>query len=191
MRKDVVPDHVFTIPNLLTPDECARHVALSEGNGFEDAPITTSDGPRMRPDLRNNARVVLDDVALADSLWSRLAPHVPPVIEGTTPLGLNERFRCYRYDPGQTFAWHFDGAYTRPSGERSQLTFMVYLNDGFEGGETNFDLRYPHGEVTIVPKAGMALLFVHHLLHEGARIRSGRKYVLRSDVMYTAPARLP
>jgi prolyl 4-hydroxylase len=30
----------------------------------------------------------------------------------------------------------------------------------------------------------MALLFDHHLLHEGAAVMSGRKYVLRSDVMY-------
>jgi hypothetical protein len=59
---------------------------------------------------------------------------------------------------------------------------MAYLNDGFEGGETNFELL--HERITVSPKAGMALLFVHHLLHEGAPIRSGRKYVLRSDVMF-------
>ena len=62
---------------------------------------------------------------------------------------------------------------------------MVYLNDGFGGGSTNFDLRYPYGEVEVVPKAGMALLFVHSFRHEGAVVTSGAKYVLRSDVMYS------
>ena len=37
---------------------------------------------------------------------------------------------------------------------------------------------------TIVPRAGMALLFQHRVLHEGAPVRSGVKYVLRSDLMY-------
>jgi hypothetical protein len=30
----------------------------------------------------------------------------------------------------------------------------------------------------------MALIFEHQILHEGAAVISGRKYVLRSDVMY-------
>jgi len=36
----------------------------------------------------------------------------------------------------------------------------------------------------VVPRAGMALLFQHQLLHEGCVMESGVKYVLRSDVMY-------
>jgi predicted 2-oxoglutarate/Fe(II)-dependent dioxygenase YbiX len=190
MRHVVVPDLIFTVDDFLAPDECARYIAISESGGYADAPITTSAGPRMRPEVRNNARVIADDPALAAALWPRLAPHVPARIEGAVPVGINERFRFYRYDPGQTFAWHMDGYYERDRGDRSQLTFMVYLNDGYAGGETNFDLRYPHGAVSVVPKAGMALLFVHHLLHEGAPLREGRKYVLRSDVMYSRPPRL-
>ena len=31
----------------------------------------------------------------------------------------------------------------------------------------------------------MALCFVHYLLHEGAEVQSGRKYVMRTDVMYS------
>jgi hypothetical protein len=30
----------------------------------------------------------------------------------------------------------------------------------------------------------MALVFVHRQLHEGALVLQGRKYVLRTDVMY-------
>jgi hypothetical protein len=55
---------------------------------------------------------------------------------------------------------------------------MVYLNGGFSGGETNF------GEVRVTPETGLGLLFDHYLLHEGTAVISGRKYVLRSDVMY-------
>jgi len=185
-KQVVVPDHIFTISNFMAQEECVQYINLSENNGYSDAPITTASGYVMRPEVRNNARVILDDVELASSLWQRIAPFVPTPLEGRTALGLNERFRFYRYDVGQKFAPHYDGSFRRPNGEQSQVTFMVYLNDDFVDGETKFDLRYPHGEVSVVPKAGMALLFLHHLRHEGAPVQRGRKYVLRTDVMYSA-----
>ncbi len=62
------------------------------------------------------------------------------------------------------------------------MTFIVYLNEGFEGGETSFE--HNGGQLNVIPKTGMALVFVHHRCHTGAEVVSGRKYVLRSDVMY-------
>ena len=64
------------------------------------------------------------------------------------------------------------------------MTLMVYLNDIFEGGETVFN------ETTIKPQKGMALIFHHTLVHEGAAVTTGRKYVLRSDVMYDVAGRI-
>ena len=66
------------------------------------------------------------------------------------------------------------------NGEQSMLTFMLYLNGGFEGGATSFQ-----GGLSIKPEAGMILVFRHALYHEGAAVVSGRKYVLRSDVMFS------
>jgi prolyl 4-hydroxylase len=68
--------------------------------------------------------------------------------------------------------------------ERSLLTLMVYLNEGFEGGATAF---HDFG-VAVRPRTGMALLFQHRLLHEGCEVSAGVKYVLRSDVMYRSAA---
>ncbi|TMQ11763.1 MAG: hypothetical protein E6J90_18865 [Deltaproteobacteria bacterium] len=99
---------------------------------------------------------------------------------GWRAVGVNERFRCYRYEPGQRFAPHYDGAFRRSRTEQSELTFMVYLNDDFVGGDTAFHEL----DVVVRSKAGMALLFQHRLLHEGCVIRSGVKCVLRSDMMY-------
>ena len=56
---------------------------------------------------------------------------------------------------------------------------MIYLNEGFEGGETVFQ-RF----LGVKPACGKALVFFHRQLHEGAPVVSGRKYVLRTDVMY-------
>jgi len=76
-----------------------------------------------------------------------------------------------------------------PSWEESQLTFLMYLNEGMTGGETRFLRR--HGAdipqrpyLSVEPKEGMALRFMHSIWHEGAVVRNGKKYVLRTDVMY-------
>lgn len=134
---------------------------MSEGRGFEEALITTSLGAIRRPDVRNNDRVIWDDADLAWRLWQRLRAWAPAPVDGCDVLGLNERWRFYRYDVGQTFSAHYDGVFRRANGEHSQVTFMIYLNDGFAGGATKFDLRCPHGEVSIEPTQGMALLFLH------------------------------
>src|SRR5262249_52315647 len=163
----------YTIPSLLTPEECKDYIALSEGIGYEAAPITTSSGFVMRPDIRNNARVILDDVERAEMLWQRIRSEAQQILKGRQAIGLNERLRFYRYDPGERFAPHLDIPYRRGNGEESLLTFMVYLNDGFSGGETNFV------EVSVTPEIGLGLIFAHYLPHEGAAVTSGRKYVLR------------
>jgi predicted 2-oxoglutarate/Fe(II)-dependent dioxygenase YbiX len=175
-----ISDDIFTVAGFVDPAECAGYIALSESRGFGDAPIETSFGPVMMKDVRDNSRVMVDDPSLAHLVWERVRLYVPSTLAGHRAIGVNERFRFYRYDPGQTFRWHRDGYFERPNGERSRLTFMVYLNDDFEGGETRFL------EAVIKPVAGTALCFAHRLLHEGAEVVRGRKYVMRTDVMYSA-----
>lgn len=196
MLKNVfVPDRIFTVSNVLSPEECAEYITLTENIGYTPAGLTVGqDEYMMAPNVRNNDRVILDDEQRAADLWRRIAEYVPTKIDNWTAIELNERLRFYRYDPGQRFAPHGDGAYRRRNGDSSRLTFMIYLNDDFEGGDTRFYLNHNYLElfdlnvvpdVSVVPTTGMALCFRHELRHEGARVIRGRKYVLRSDVMYT------
>jgi predicted 2-oxoglutarate/Fe(II)-dependent dioxygenase YbiX len=184
--RNIVPDRVWTIDSFLTLLECAQFIELREQNGYEQATINTKSGAVLDTKVRNNDRVIFDGEELSRTLWQRAAPLVPSTLWNRTSIGLNERFRFYRYDVGQTFKPHFDGSVKRENGEKSQLTFLMYLNDEAQGGETRFYLRPPLGDVTIKPALGTALVFLHNLLHEGAPVTAGRKYVLRSDVMYSA-----
>ena len=44
-----------------------------------------------------------------------------------------------KYNDGDFFKAHYDGAYLRPDGsQRSRITLQLYLNGGFKGGETTF-----------------------------------------------------
>jgi predicted 2-oxoglutarate/Fe(II)-dependent dioxygenase YbiX len=171
-------EQTFTVTDFFTPAECAEAIERAEKRGFSDAPINSSFGSMIRKDIRNNERVMIDDAPFAAMLYSRIGDYVPHRRGEWTICGVNERLRLYRYDVGQQFNWHFDGAFERGNGERSQLTFMIYLNEDFVGGQTSIE------ELTIVPKTGMALFFVHDQLHKGQPVHRGRKYVLRTDVMY-------
>jgi predicted 2-oxoglutarate/Fe(II)-dependent dioxygenase YbiX len=176
---------ITVIDDFLSQQECQEAIARSEAAGFAAAPITTALGPRMAPGVRNNTRVMIDDIPLAHALWSRLEPALP-ALNGWVPVGLNERFRFYRYARGERFNWHHDGAYVRSPYVRSRLSLLFYLSGDFTGGQTQFadthaELRDP---LSIQPRAGMALFFPHPLLHTGAEVISGVKYVMRSDVMY-------
>ncbi len=170
----------WTVEDILSASECAAFRQRMDELGCTPAPITTASGFQMRPDIRNNTRVIIEDVPLAAELFRRIEPHLPPKLRHMRPFGANERLRCYRYDRGERFAPHYDGAFQRSDEEESLLTFMVYLNDDFDGGATAFH----HYRTSVTPKTGMALLFQHRLLHEGCVIESGVKYVLRSDIMY-------
>lgn len=184
-----VAEGAFVVPDVLTPEECASYIALSDKIGYEPATITTAQGAELRPDVRNNDRVIYDDEDLAETLWKVVKDYFPATVKNRTVRGLNERFRFYRYDPGQHFDWHMDGYFERDNGERSLYTVLFFLNDSFEGGETRFRVRDENGvrTVGVKPVAGHVLIFLHELLHEGAAVTAGRKYILRTDVMYSPP----
>lgn len=181
-KHELLKDLIFVIDDFITPDECLQFIARSEELGYDDAPITTRSGPLIRKDIRNNTRVMFDDPDLAASLFDRAKPYLVPSWSSRQPIGLNERFRFYRYEPGQRFAPHFDGPFDRGNGERSAYSFLVYLNEEFVGGETRFFEPEP---LTVQPRAGQALVFYHQQLHEGVVLVEGVKYVLRTDVMYS------
>ena len=156
-------------------------MSASQAAGTEPAPINTARGNAIDTQIRNNRRVIFDNAEWANDLFNRVKNRVPQEIHGMALVGINERLRCYEYQLGQRFAPHSDGAFIRDDKEQSWYTFMVYLNEGFEGGETIFIVD---PEVIITPKAGAGLFFQHPIIHEGAEVKSGIKYVVRTDLMY-------
>lgn len=192
-------DYVFTVEEFLTAQECDDYIQMSEDVGYEDALVTVGEsgnsinpqtkGQQLRTDVRNNQRVVFMNDAIAKFLWERALDFVPMEHEGRSAIGCNEMLRFYRYDPGQQFDWHQDFPYERDNGEKSFWTLMIYLNEGFQGGATSFEDSYSlesFDPLEITPKRGMALFFDHSVHHKGEPVQQGRKYVLRTDVMYSS-----
>jgi hypothetical protein len=184
--EELDPRKVFVIHDFLSGVECAALIRRSESLIYETGTVADV----VMEDVRNNERVLLDDATLASDIFHRAEPFLPAEIDGHRLVGFNERWRFYRYGPGQTFKPHRDGSYLRmKTWEESQLTFMIYLNGGMGGGETRFfvdmEQAFRHKPyLSVQPREGMALVFIHSIWHEGAVVRSGQKYVLRTDVMY-------
>lgn len=94
MEKELlVGERIFVIRNFFTPEECEAHIAKSEAIGYGDAPITTARGFVMRKDIRNNDRVMVDSLPLAEALMERIHPFLPQRFGVWELCGLNERFR--------------------------------------------------------------------------------------------------
>mmetsp|Transcript_17020 Transcript_17020/g.52352 ORF Transcript_17020/g.52352 Transcript_17020/m.52352 type:complete len:276 (-) Transcript_17020:62-889(-) len=211
-RTDYAP-HVFVLERVLADDECDAIIDVSEQMGYtEDAPVSL--GRNIR---RNENCVWIADDAVAASIFERCQSFIPPeiVLEGARgvvrigpAVGLNRRWRLYKYGEGDTFTWHTDGGWSGSGlgddgslvddlydGKRhSWMTFLLYLNEDFDGGETSF--QNARGEVfSVTPKKGAVLCFFHGYhplspLHQSELITRGVKYVARSDVLYEMPENL-
>ena len=170
--------YIFTIEDFWTAERCEEFIRMSEAMGYEEATVETEKGHKRIEEVRNNQRILRKDEALAQEIWEQVKDAVPSPLGNSIAVGINELFRFYKYDPGQEFKRHRDGSYIRSESEASYFTLMIYLNEDFSGGETTFNT------VTIRPKTGTCLLFLHDLEHEGSALISGTKYVLRTDIMY-------
>lgn len=170
-------DRAFSIEGFLTADECKQLIAFAEQAGFSSAEVRTNSGPQSMPAVRNNERTLVESPSWVEQLWQRIRMAELPMLNGEKPHGLPKDLRFYRYNPGQRFKMHKDGPW-KENGLTSKLTLLVYLNDDFGGGETDFR------DFIVTPAKGSALVFVHDTWHAGAEVTAGTKYVLRSDILY-------
>ena len=139
---------------------------------------------------RKSGRVCVDAPALAGQIFERLRPALPAtwLCGGLWRLkGLNERLRFLRYGrQGDFFHRHRDGCYERNAGERSFVTLLLYLNEGYRGAWTTVynPAKHGGGALVVPPAVGMVLLHDHNLYHEVPPLVAGVKHVIRTDVMY-------
>ncbi len=179
MKKLQLHDEVFLLENFLSEEECNSYLSKYTKQEFEEAKVNIDGEQTMFKGIRNNDRYMFFDEPLAVGFWKRMDEYIPKKIGFYESIGLNEMFRVYKYSKGQRFKMHIDGSYKRSLNEESLFSFLIYLNDDFEGGETEFRKLF-----TVTPKKGTALVFRHRLRHEGKEVISGEKYVLRTDIMY-------
>ncbi len=174
---EIVPGYVLTIDDFLSPAECLALVTEAERAGFGPSE-QESRGQRGRPGRFRAWSVAQQRPGLASEIWRSLRPYVDRGDDGGwSPVGLTDRLRFLRYEPGQRFDAHTDVPSIRGLA-LSRMSLAIFLNEDFGGGATRFR------RLRVQPRQGMALVFRHELEHEEARVLRGRKYVLRADVLF-------
>lgn len=196
----------FLLHGCLTPGECEHIIQTAEKIGFIEDSATGGRSVRQM----ESCQTLMSEETLG-AVFRRFAEKLPPGLRGERPLGLNARWRVYKYNPGDTFRKHTDGGWpgggvdaatgvykSDVHGDRwSQVTWVMYLNEGFEGGATRFFRRVGDEDFEVAgdvePKRGSAMCFFHGKhplspLHEGSPVVAGTKYIIRSDVLYELPA---
>jgi prolyl 4-hydroxylase len=173
----------YTLDNFLSPGECAKLVSLighhlrpsTLGHGYSDTAFRTSTTADLCH-LKAPAAIAID-AKICKTLGIRAS--------------YSEGISAQRYDVGQQFRAHHDyftpgtDLYNRTSGIRGNRTwtFMVYLNEGMEGGATRFT-KIKHA---VAPKTGMALFWNNlkadglpneNTMHAGEPVTSGHKIII-------------
>ncbi|XP_067681338.1 uncharacterized protein [Haliotis asinina] len=200
----------FLLHGLFSPQECRHYIDKGEEVGFEPLfGVKEEYRSCHRVSFRSQELADLLWARLAPFLSTIVINGDPKLqhiqgidflLQGTwQPLGLNPVFRLCRYLPGGHFSPHFDGHFSASTDQRSLQTLMLYLNGDFIGGSTNFvdekqvlykdeNGKFCAEEKNVLyriqPEPGMAIVFNHHRLHEGEKLGDGRKYILRTDIMF-------
>jgi hypothetical protein len=145
--------------------------------------------------MRVCRRITLTDEQAAKLLFDRALSTFPKLHQlmsdeyGNTwkPSGLGHIIRVCGYEAGGKFEKHVDDELQLNWEQCGLATFMVYLNSvpwEHEGATRFFNER---GEVVrrIQPSEGTAICFpVHNVVHDGQPLLHGKKYILRTSVIY-------
>jgi hypothetical protein len=194
------------LSRVLSPRECHLLQSRAEALGYRpDHPTTL-----RNPTGIDSCEWYVDE-SILNPLFERVRPFLPEQIQtkngsSVALCGINARFRFFRYAQGCVYRPHIDGSWpestidangnyctTLNATTKSYLTFLMYLNDDFTGGETRFYIANGNGGMTvhgIIPQQGSVLCFPQgntaSLVHEGSAVTDGCKYVVRTDVLYQA-----
>ncbi|KAH8044846.1 hypothetical protein JL722_14505 [Aureococcus anophagefferens] len=185
----------LVLDGVLSAAECASLVAV-HGDATKLQKVTEAAGEGYSVAIqnpRNYSLGVFHDAGVSDGLWARLEARAGAALaafadsRGGRRWGSTSGSAALR--PGERFEPHYDLVVDYPPDRRSLVTVLVYLTDGFEGGDTAFlDAAAPASSpAAVAPRVGRVVLFEHGLFHSGQEVVAGVKYVLRTDVLFEAP----
>ncbi len=158
------------IAEVLGPEELRLAQRVFAGAAFEDGRKTA--GAHARAVKRNEqaGRGPLRDQVLK-LIERRLLDH--DLFRAAARPKALVRLLLSRYQPGMAYGLHVDDAVM--DGQRTDLSFTLFLNDpqSYEGGE--LVVEEPAGERLVKLKAGDLVLYPSDSLHRVAEVRAGTR----------------
>ena len=177
--------NIEEIPNFLTEEECNKVIDLTNEK-LTPSNVYTKDKDLYITENRKSEQCWLDDnITFIKNISDKIKKY------SNTYDKYHEQFQVVNYKSGGFFIPHYDACdgdenycerMNQNNGPR-YLTFLIYLNDNFEGGETIF----PNINKKIKPEKGKAVIFknideneniIKQSLHGGEPVRSGQKWII-------------
>jgi len=185
-QQDRLDPPVWLLENLLDPWLCDYVIALSAPTLTRGKVLDESGEESVRSERSNTVMNfgLIDSDVILELINMRLAAAAETAEEKAEALGV------LHYAVGERYAPHVDyipetaqnAAQLKARGQRTR-TLLVYLNDGFEGGATEF----PRLGVAYKPPRGCAIVFDSvkpdgsvdpSTLHTGAPPTAGQKWII-------------
>lgn len=170
-----LPFDIYLFPDAITHDHCTR-LRKDALQKLHKSTIFKGYGGEEEINIRDSMTGLLinDDTLLLQNIAS--------ILTGK-PLTHIEFVQITKYEKDGKFDYHYD---TDPLQKHHPIssriaTLMFYLNDDFEGGDTNF----PYIHTTVIPTTSKAIFFYSVLkgqlitdsMHRGNKVISGTKWI--------------
>ena len=158
---------IIVIPKFLNKSSCKELIKLLNNYSFSKA--------HQFENGRCNKEVFIEDPEIECIILEKIKQLR---INGSKKVvDFHLPFEFYKYEIGDFLLPHEDSSIYFDSGNESNYTALIYLNDDYSGGLTFFEKLNKH----IKSETGTLLLFKHHLVHESQKIKYGTKYIYRSN----------
>ena len=182
---------ILEIYDVLTKEDCAAMRDAAEKVGLEASEVMSGKDEKnleLDTNTRRSSGVFLSD---SSAPVCRKFAHAAAELTGL-PLEHQEETQVVSYGPGGVYEPHYDGCIDgdgqeyciRGYGEAGDrlATLLVYINDGYTGGQTKFtNLGF-----TITPEIGKGILFynidenekiIYKSEHTGTEVIEGNKWI--------------
>ncbi len=169
--------YIAIFPKLFSSAEC-RYLMVLGTPWMEQASVLGLTGQSRLDNVRDAQSSAVPQ--LAEDLVVQAINRAIAAASGTEP-GWGEPLNILQYNPGQQYKPHHDGTGTDNVSVRN-LTALIWLNDDFEGGETDF----PKIDVRVRGEVGDMLLFRNvrdsgafdeRMIHAGLPVTRGVKWM--------------
>ena len=183
---NIVEDYnnIKEFPNFLSNEECDKIIDMSKDKLFISK-IYSKDEDTLASNFRNSLQHWLTD---DDIFIKNISDRIRKITNAKT--NYTEPLQIVKYPENGYYNHHYDACtQTKEICARMNLghgprymTFIIYLNDDFEGGETDF----PNKNIKIKPLKGKGVLFyntdingniLNESLHAGLPVTKGIKWI--------------
>jgi len=170
---------VRRFPTFFTPEECAYLITVARDSLRPSVVVDPTTGRPVPNPIRTSSGTgfpFMDENPAIHALNRRIAAASGTDVKSGEPL------QILHYAPGERYHEHNDALPGVPPAQQRVLTFLVYLDDDYDGGETAF----PKLGLSVKGRAGDGLLFRNATadgavdplaIHAGLPVTRGGKHV--------------